>query len=169
MNLLSLLAEKSVITSAIREKVESSAEEYGLSYEKALIDVGVDADAIRDAIGKYFDLPTRTITENQKIEASVLKHLAEEASKHYGIIPIALEDDVLIVGITDPENLSFRDVLNFITTKDQLPYKLVVILEQDFENGFKSYENLSGEVDEALGVLEKELIKGKVDTKGYTN
>jgi type IV pilus assembly protein PilB len=99
------------------------------------------------------------------VSADVLKHLSEESAEHYGIIPLALEEGVLMVGITDPENLAYRDVLNFITTKDQLPYKLAVILEQDFENAFQSYENLSGEVDEALDVLETELEQEEEELK----
>lgn len=159
MNLLALLAEKKLIDNALREQIETRASKSGLSYEKALIDAGVDPDQIRTAIGEYFDLPTRSVKENQKIDAEVLKHLSEEAAQHYGIIPLALEDGVLVVGITDPENLSYRDVLNFITAKDHLPYKLAVILEKDFENAFQSYASLSGEVDEALDVLETELNK----------
>lgn len=165
MNLLALLAEKRVITDALRSEIEERASGSGLSYEKALIDAGVDPEQIRNAIGEYFDLPTRTVSEHEKISADVLKHLSEESARHYGIIPLALEDGVLIVGITDPENLSYRDVLNFVTTKDQLPYKLVVILEQDFENAFQSYANLSGEVDEALGVLESEINKEEEELK----
>ena len=153
MNLLALLEEKKVIDAALGERVLQRAAEEGVSYEKALISEGVEPSQIRNAIGEYFDLPAREINEYQKIEASVLKYLAEEAARHYGIIPIVLEDDVLVVGITDPENLAFRDVLSFITAKDHIPYKLVGILEQDFENGIRSYENLSGEVDEALRVL----------------
>ncbi len=157
MNLLALLEEKKIIDAALSERVETRAAQSGISYEKALLEEGVDADAVRNAIGEYFDLPVRSIDENQKIEASVLKYLSEDSARHYGIIPIAIEDDVLIVGIVDPENLSFRDALNFITAKDQIPYKIVVILEHDFEHGLKSYENLTGEVDEALGILETEL------------
>ncbi|HEU4677307.1 MAG TPA: GspE/PulE family protein [Candidatus Paceibacterota bacterium] len=158
MNLLALLAEKNVINAALEERVSARAAEGG-SYEKALIDEGVDPDIIRKTIGEYYELPIRTITETQRIDSAVLKYLSEESARHYGILPIAFEDDVLIVGITDPENLSYRDALNFITMKDQIPYKLVFILERDFENGMKSYENLTGEVDEALGVLESELKK----------
>lgn len=157
MNLLALLVEKKIIDATLSEHVEVRAAQSGISYEKALLEEGVDADDIRNAIGEYFDLPVRSIDEHQKIEASVLKYLSEDSARHYGIIPIAIEDDVLIVGIVDPENLSFRDALNFITAKDQIPYKIAVILEHDFEHGLKSYENLTGEVDEALGVLETEL------------
>ncbi len=157
MNLLALLAEKKVIDDATRKQVESQVAEEHTSYEKALLALGVNADAIRNAIGEYFDLPVRTISDSEKIDTAALKYLSEESARHYGIIPIKLVDDVLIVGITDPENLAFRDVLNFITAKDQIPYKLEVILERDFEHGIKSYGNLTGEVDEALGVLEVEL------------
>ena len=154
MNLLALLAEKKIVDASLRERVEAHAADRGISYEKALLDEGVDGDAIRNAIGEYFDLPVRSILANQRIDSDVLRYLSEESARHYGIIPIALEDDVLIVGIVDPENLAFRDALNFITAKDQIPYKIVVILEHDFEHGLKSYENLTGEVDEALGVVE---------------
>ncbi len=165
MNLLKLLIEKGVIDDTMSEHILSRATSEGISYEKALLGEGIDSDAIRNAIGAYFDLPTYEILENQKISASVLKYLSEDSARHYGIIPIMIEDDVLMVGITDPENLSFRDALNFITVKEQLPYKIVVILEHDFEYGIKSYENITGEVDEALGILETELKEEARDIK----
>jgi type II secretory ATPase GspE/PulE/Tfp pilus assembly ATPase PilB-like protein len=157
MNLLALLADKKVIDGALQKRVLERATQEGVSYEKILLDEGVDADQIRTAIGEYVDLPTRAVHDYDRIAPSVLKYLSEEAARHYGIIPLALEDDVLIVGITDPENLAYRDVLNFITAKDHIPYKLVVILERDFERAIRSYENLTEEVDEALNVLKTEL------------
>jgi len=157
MNLLALLTEKKVIDGAMQKRVLERATQEGVSYEKILLDEGVDADQIRTAIGEYVDLPTRAMHDYDRVPPAVLKYLSEEAARHYGIIPLALEDDVLIVGITDPENLAYRDVLNFITAKDHIPYKLVVILERDFEGAIKSYENLTEEVDEALSVLKTEL------------
>lgn len=157
MNLLALLLEKEIINASLKEQVEAQAVESGVSYEHVLLEQGVDPDKMRDVIGSYFDMPTRAILEHERIKPMVLKYLSLESVKHYGIIPLDLEDDVLIVGIVDPENLAFRDALNFITAKEQIPYKLVLILQRDFENAIKSYENLSEEVDEALGVLETEL------------
>jgi type IV pilus assembly protein PilB len=157
MNLLALLGEKSVIGIDAQARVAERAQQSGISYERALLEEGVDPDTIRNAIGEYFDLPTQPITEFQRIEVPVLKYLSEDSARHYGIIPLDLIDDTLIVGVTDPENLAFRDVLNFITAKDHIPYKLVVILERDFEYALKSYANLSEEVTEALNVLETEL------------
>jgi type IV pilus assembly protein PilB len=157
MNLLALLTEKNIIDADRAKSVEEKALNDGISIEKALLEDGFDADAMRDAIGEYYELPVREITERDRVDTAVLKYLGEESARHYGIIPIILEDDVLIVGVVDPEDLSFRDALNFITAKEQIPYKLVAILERDFEYGVKAYENLTGEVDEALGTLEAEL------------
>lgn len=163
MNLLALLSEKGVIDSVLSEKVLERATKDGITYEKALLDEGVDANVIRNAIGEYFDLPTQAISEFQEIDSSVLKHISEDSARHYGIVPITIEEDVLIVGVTDPENLAFRDALNFITAKDQIPYKIAVILEHDFQNALKSYGNLTDEVDEALGVLENELKEDQIE------
>ncbi len=157
MNLLALLEEKNVIDAEKSAGALQYAKEHGVSYERALLEDGVDDEVIRKTIGEYFELPSRAIDENEKIDPTVLKYLSLESSRHYGIVPLAIEDGVLEVGIIDPENLSFRDALNFITTKEQLPYKLIYILEQDFEHALKSYENLTGDVDAALGDLESEL------------
>ena len=157
MNLLSLLADKKVIDDVQSARVLKYAEEKGVSYEKSLLDDGVDPDVLRTAIGEYYDLPVRAVLESDKIDVNLLRYLSEESARHYRILPLALEDDVLIVGVTDPDDLSFRDALNFITVKEQIPYKLVVILEHDLEQGLKFYGNLEGEVDEVLGTLESEL------------
>lgn len=157
MNLLSLLSDKQRIDTALRERVNARVLETGVSYEKVLIEEGFDADVIRNAVAEYYDMPSVAITEAREIESAALRYFSLESARHYRILPIRFEDDVLIVGITDPEDLSFRDPLNFITAKEQIPYKIVFILEQDFEIGIKAYEDMTGEVDEALTVLETEL------------
>ncbi len=159
MNLLTILVEKNLINEDQRFRVQTSVESSGISYEKAVLKEGLDPEVLRTAIGEYFDLPTRAIGDQEKISSDVLKYFPEESAKHYGVIPIALEDDVLIIGIIDPENLSFRDPLNFITAQDHIPYKLVAILEQDFENALKSYGSLTEEIGGALSVLATEVAE----------
>lgn len=157
MNLLALLLDKSIINELMVSRVETTARERKISYERALLEEGIETDAIRTAVGEYFELPVHPIGENERIEPKVLRYLPEESARHYGIIPLGIEDGILEVGVTDPENLSFRDALNFITAKHNLPYRVSFILEQDFEHGLVSYENLTGEVDEALEDLEVQL------------
>lgn len=157
MNLLDLLEQERVVSPQVISEARDRARERGLSEEAALLEGGQDPDVLRNAIGAYFDLPVHEIKEDDHIEPSVLKYLSLESARHYGIVPLGIEDGVLMVGVTDPENLSLRDALNFITAKHQLPYRLVVILERDLEHGLRSYENLSGEVDEVLSELRSDI------------
>lgn len=157
MNLLALLLEKKIIDAALKDRIEARVKEEGGSAEKLLIESGIEPEAIRTAVGDYYDLPVASVSDSKRIDARALKYFPIESAKHYGVLPLAIEDDVLVVGVVDPENLSFRDPLNFITAQEGIPYKTAVILEQDFERGLDSYENLSGEVDEALNVLGAEI------------
>jgi hypothetical protein len=88
MNLLALLAEKKVIDETVLNRAEEKAKGEGISYEQALISNGVSAESIRTAIGEYYDLPSREITEQEKIDPNVLRYIPEESARHYGIVPI---------------------------------------------------------------------------------
>lgn len=157
MNLLALLVEKGIIDDARKVRLDAVALEQKISYEQALIADGVSANSIRTAIGAYFDLPTYTIEKDKGVDHQVLEYVSEESARHYRIIPIKIEDEVLIVGVVDPEDLSFREALNFITIQHQVPYRIVVILQEDFEHGIESYKNLVGQVDVVLDSLEVQL------------
>lgn len=159
MNLLALLTKKGVIDASTAERIEDYAVKHDASYEHALLNEGFDANVILDTLSAYFELPKRTIEESVVLDPEVLKYIPEESAKHYGILPLNVTDGILEVGITDPEDLSVQDALNFIAGKDQIPYRLVVILERDFERGFRSYENLTGEVHGALDELETSIAK----------
>ncbi len=165
LNLIELLSKKGVITPKISENAEIYAKKEGVSYERGLIETGVDMDQIRSEVGEYFELPTRIILETDKIDPKVLRYIPEESAKHYSLIPLKIVDGILEVGVTNPENLSLKDALNFITAKNKIPYKLVLILEHDLENGLRSYENLTGDVDDALISLETELEPEEVEEK----
>lgn len=156
MNLISLLQEKTVITPEVAKQAQERVDQ-GILETTALAEYGVDPTVLRQQIGEYYDLPTASIKEGDSIDPTVLEYLPEESARHYKMMPLRLEDGVLIVGVVDPDNYGIRDALNFITSKYHIPYKFAVILEEDFEHGMKSYENLTGEVDEALDELSAEL------------
>lgn len=165
MHLLRLLGEKNIIDQSNITQYEGIAAEKGISYERVLLDEGVDAEAILRTLGEHFGVPTEAIRENERIDSGILKYIPEESARHYSIIPLRIEGGVLLVGTTDPENYTLRDALNFMTAKHALPYKIVVLLERDLERGLQSYENLAGEVNEALVELESELT---LDEEGFS-
>ena len=92
---------------------------------------------------------------------TILDYIPEESALHYKFVPLGVKDNVLEVGLVDPDNIEARDALNFISSKINLPYKIYLISEEDFENVAAVYKGLSAEVTQAISELETEL--GHVD------
>lgn len=157
MDILEHLQEKGVIDQAAAEAVQQAASAGDVTLQGALLAREIDPEQLLAALGEYHQLPTRIFSENDKIDPNVLKYVQEDSARHYKILPLAVTDGVLEVGIADPEQLTAIDALNFISAKNKLPYKLVLILERDLERGLEQYDNLTGEVTSALTELESEL------------
>jgi len=159
MNLVSLLQEKGLLDQSTAEAAAALIEKEQLSAEDALVKLGIGPETLRTYVGEYYDVPVSIIEEGQNIDPTILRYLPEESARHYKMIPLRLDEGVLVVGVVDPDNYGIRDALNFITAKYHLPYKIAAILEQDFQHGLRSYENLSGEVGQALDALTVELTE----------
>ena len=170
MSILDILAQKEIIKRGDIGRIKTEAESAGVSLEQILIKFGVNEDAILDAKGEYYNIPTRNL-EGQQIAFSILKNISEDSALHYNFVPIGVKDGLLEVGIVDPENIEARDALNFIASKLNMPFKLYLISMADFEKVIDDYKGLSGEVTKALTELETELSddvgKVEVDTS-YT-
>jgi len=156
MSILDILAEKKIINrqdiSAIEEQVSSK----DISLDKVLVARGVTPTQIVEAKSEYLDIPMRSL-EGQNISTKILEYIPEESATHYKFAPLGLKDGALEVGIVDPDNIEARDALNFISSRVNLPFKLFLISEEDFEKVIASYRGLSGEVNKALSELETEL------------
>lgn len=157
MDILEHLQEKGVVDQATAEAVQAEVADGSVSLQGALLAHAVDAEQLLTALGEYHELPTRSFSENDKIDPNVLQYIQEDSARHYQILPLSVTDGVLEVGITNPDQLTAIDALNFISAKNKLPYKLVLILERDLERGLAQYDNLTGEVTSALTELESEL------------
>lgn len=162
MNILTLLADKGILSpkqaGAFADEVRAS----GRGVEDILHKAGISQDEILKAKGEQYGLPIRDLGET-KVPFEVLRYIPEESAIYYGLAPLSIENGVLEVGLVDPDNIEARDALNFISSKAGLPYKIFIITETDFASIVKQYRGLTGEVGKALNELESEL---DADTKG---
>ena len=133
-------------------------------------------------------VPVRTLGD-KKVAYDVLRQIPEESAEHYKLVPLAVADGVLEVGMLDPDNLDGIDALNFIARNTGIPFKVFQISEEDFGRVMNMYRGLGGEVDRAISDLESEqkarssqnqnemtsldledpAIKGQYDTTGVLN
>lgn len=169
MSILDILVKQGVIEtkdlSSIKERMAGTGEET----EEGLLSFGISEDDILRAKSEYYGMPVKKI-DVSLVTSKVLDYVPEEAAVYYKFVPIAVTDGVLEVGIVDPDNISARDALNFISSKINLPFKTFIVSMADFNKVINLYKGLSGEVTKALSELETafvaDLEKNKEENKG---
>lgn len=157
MNVLDLFLAENLIKQDQLEKIAVRQANEGVDVETILFDLGVSKDQIKRVFAMYYEIPTYTLQEDFTIASDILSYIPEDSANHYGIVPLALEGGVLVVGVNNPDDLQLKEALNFISTKHNLPYKLVFLLIEEVKKGQALYANIKAEVTNALVSLEGEL------------
>ncbi|MEK7568811.1 MAG: GspE/PulE family protein [Patescibacteria group bacterium] len=128
----------------------------GAHLDEVLADAGIKKEDILRGRGFYYNLPTRDI-KGKGVPFEILKYIPEDSASYYHFAPLAVSNNVLEIGITDPENIEARDALQFIATKLEMPFKIFLISQGDFQSILDSYRGLTGEVTKALSELEVDI------------
>lgn len=169
MEILEQLAAVGALTPEQKSNVEISVKQNGISYEDALLQAGVTSDAVRVAYAALYGVESLVLTESDVIAEQTLAYIPEESARHYRMVPIKIEDGVLVVAANDPDNLQLREVLNFISSKHNVPFKFVFMLNTDIEKVLDVYDSLSGDVGEALGSFADDADKSSQGKKKEVN
>ncbi len=156
MDLIASLVQKGLVPQKEVAKIKEEANSLGLSLEETLIKKGVPVDEILAIKGEYYGVPGKNLA-TEDVAPKILDYIPEDSAAHYRFIPISVEAGVLNVGMVDPDDIEARDALNFISSKLQLPFKIFLITESDFNKVFSQYKGLTGEVSKSLSELETEL------------
>ena len=156
MDILEALIKKGILSEKQAKALTDEAVSSGQNIEQILLKRGVAEQDILVAKGEYFGIPVKNL-EGVNIPGRVLNYIPEDSAFHYRFIPISVTDEVLEVGIVDPDDIEARDALNFISSKTGMPFKVVLITTADFERLFKLYKGLTTEVSKSLTELEIEL------------
>lgn len=155
--ILEELAKKGIIRQdQIPHIIKLAEDRFNGNLEKALISINITEDEILDTKGLIFNIPVKKI-DPTTINPSILKMIPAETAQTYRFVPIGLSNEVLEIGITDPENVQAIDVLTFITSKQNRPFKLFLISDYVYEKLIEKYEGLDTEVGQALSELDEEI------------
>lgn len=163
MSILDILVEKKILE---KKEAAGASEEMrltGESLETVLKKRGIKDVDVLNAKGEYLNIPVRSL-KDQNIPFDILKYIPEESAMHYQFVPISVKDNVLEVGVVDPDDIEARDALNFIASKVGMPFKVFLISPSDFGEAITLYKGLSGEVTKALDELETDIADIDTDT-----
>ncbi len=162
MNFLDVLISNNVLTQDDVAYVRQESESSGKTVEDILRERGVSSADILKAKSDSMKIPMKSL-EDVEVPFETLNFIPEESAIHYKIIPIAVKDGALEVGLVDPDNIDARDALNFISEKINMPFKIFLVSEEDFQKVLESYKGLTGEVTRALTDLETEFSGEEVE------
>lgn len=158
MSILEYLVEKNLLDkksiASIKDEIRSS----GKSIDDVLEEKGVDTASLMEAKSAYFNVPVRNLDDTE-VPFEILKYIPEESATHYQFVPLAVSGGFLEVGVVNPDNIEARDALNFISAREDIPFKIFIISKKDFERVLNVYKGLSGQVTKALSELEEENIE----------
>lgn len=118
----------------------------------------ISEETLLDFKAKFFGIPARSIGPKE-LDPKLLEYISEDSAKQYGFVPVGMKDNVLEVGILDPSRTDSLDAMQFISSRNSMPYKLFVITKKTFEGIIGSYKGMTGEIDQALSDLDSELSK----------
>ena len=157
MDIFSALRENNILPTEELAKIEREVLDNGLSLEEQLLAAGVATDELSKVFAEYYEIEPYPLPEGYTIEQRVIDLVPESSARHYKMAPIKIDQGVLVVGVNNPDDLKMREALNFIGTKHNLPYHMVFMTLSDIEKALAFYENLEGDVGDALESLETEL------------
>jgi type IV pilus assembly protein PilB len=164
MSFVDFLVEKGIADESAVKKINDEMKSSGASVDAVLDKMDLPKDQILQAKSEYLNVPIKDLS-NTQVPYEILKYVPEESARHYEFVPINIVDNVLEIGIIDPENIEARDAINFISSKEDKPFKLYLISREDFDKVIEMYKGLSGEVTKALGELDDDLADDVVETK----
>jgi len=157
MDIYTALQNSSLVSAEVAASLQQQSKETGASLEQLLVQQGVEPEALTQFFASYFEVDHFTVPEGFSVPHEILDLIPETSATHYHVVPLKIEHGVLIVGVNNPDDLRMREALNFISTKNNLPYNMVFMLLSEIDTVAKLYANLEGEVDSALENLETEL------------
>ncbi len=157
MDPLQVLKDQGEVGDQFISQAERLISETGKPYDKVFAELGMSQSAVRKFLADFFQVPPFEIPAGFTIVHEVLSYVSESSAIHYRMLPLMIEDEVLVIGVNNPDDLKMREALNFISTKHNLPFRLVYLLNTDVDKLLAQYANLEGDVGDALDSLETDL------------
>lgn len=156
MLLLDLLVSQNKIIDSLSKEVDHSLSlGTGKSVDTLLIEKGIKEEDITEARSLLYGLPVY-VGEVKKNDG-LLTMLSVDQSRQYHAVPLSLDDQVLSVGIVDPEFSNALSALQFIFSQKLTVYKLFIISELKYNEYIKATKTLTEKKDDNVSNLKPNI------------
>ncbi|MEK7555314.1 MAG: GspE/PulE family protein [Patescibacteria group bacterium] len=128
-----------------------------LIYERRL----ANEEAVAAIKSKLLGVPYKKI-KSEDISDEILKIISEETVRNYKVIPISRSDELLVVGMLDPDNSKAQEVLKFIAKQLKVNLGVYLIIPSIWEIILRRYSPFKSEVEQAVKSLNFQPGQGLV-------
>lgn len=129
-----LLMASGLITQELLDKAEHQRKKAGRRLTEVLIALGVDAEAIRQALAARLKIPEMTL-QGRTMDSDLLQLIPDGWMQKYGIVPIERLENFLTIGMVNPFDV---EVVKDIKFKTGLHVRVAVISEAELPGVIES-------------------------------
>jgi hypothetical protein len=116
MTIQAFLVQKKIASQSVVEKIQAKSIELDIPFMSLLLEDDIlPKTQLQQIVFDLFHIPFRSISDivfDEKTKTSLSFIIKKHKAQEHKVIPLALKDNTLLCGITDPENLVFIKALN---------------------------------------------------------
>lgn len=144
------------------EEAINKAKDNDKELTQVLIEDGLISDqGLLEIKSELYKLPIIDLNKF-RLSNEALKIIPEEIATFYKLVPIEKSDNILKIGLVNPEDIDALEALKFIAQDKNFALEKYLISWNDFQNVIKNYRSLASEVKVALEELSEELTKKEI-------
>lgn len=151
--LLDALVQSQVLEQEVARKLLQEASFASRSVEDLISERRlVPEKALLETKSKLLTIPYK-ILESSEIPDGVLKQIPEQTVRNFRVVPLAVQDAMLIVGMVSPDDVKAQDALRFVAKQQKVNLGVYVISLSLWEDVLRRYSPFRGEVDAAVRAI----------------
>lgn len=144
------LIEHSIISDELAQKLITESYNTGRSFEEILrVKKLVDDTTVAEAKGELLKIPYQKI-DTASIDEKVLRLVPEETARNYKVMPLAILDNMAVIGMVNPDDIGAQEALKFTAKKNKITLGVYVISHSDWEMALTKYTPYESEIQEAI-------------------
>src|SRR3989338_10049288 len=157
MTLIEYLTKQGIIDKQKAGSLEHEAMVSGRKEEEIILEKGIIPE------GPLFDFKSKNLKMTlrnslpEDVPLKILELIPYDSAKYYKMIPLAMRDNTLEIGMVYREDLGAQEAIKFLSRQRKFDYNIFLITITTLENLSKQYKSLKKEVKKALEELEVEF------------
>ncbi|MFA4999663.1 MAG: ATPase, T2SS/T4P/T4SS family [Parcubacteria group bacterium] len=144
------LVEKTVLSDELAQKIIMESQTTGKSFEDVVLTKKLVPDVtLAQAKSELLKIPYQKV-DPAVITEQTLALIPEETARNYKIAPISFSNGMIVVGMTDPDDVKAQEALRFIAKQNKISLGVYVISNGDWEKVLRRYAPYEREIQEAV-------------------